>query len=41
VTVQVQDGDGDVVTTATDVITLKVTGPNGYSQTYGSSPAAQ
>jgi hypothetical protein len=38
VTVQVQDGDGDVVTTATDVITLKVTGPNGYSQTYGSSP---
>jgi len=39
VTVLVEDGDGDVVTTSTDAITLKVTGPNSYSQTYHSGHA--
>ena len=38
VTVQVQDGAGDVVTTSTDEITLKVTGPNGYLKTYSPHP---
>ncbi len=37
VTVQVQDGSGDVVTTARDAITLRVTGPNGYSRNYNPS----
>ncbi len=34
ITIQEEDASGSLVTTAADTITLKVTGPNSYSQTY-------
>jgi hypothetical protein len=40
VTVQEENSSDAVVTTATDLITLTVTGPNSYSQTYTSTAVA-
>ena len=40
ITVEEQTADGDVVTSAADLITLTVTGPHSYSQTYTATAAS-